>query len=87
LVSAVKLLAVPVFGVILVWLLTLIQLFNADMVLAFFVAFAMPTAGTSSILSDEYDGDTEGAVAYILSSTLLCVITIPILYWLVCMIV
>lgn len=87
LVSAVKLLAVPVLGVILVWLLTLIQLFNADMVLAFFVAFAMPTAGTSSILSDEYDGDTEGAVAYILSSTLLSVATIPILYWLVCMIV
>lgn len=86
-VCAIKLLAVPVFGVAVVWLLSLINMFNADMVLGFFVAFAMPTAGLSSAFADQYHGDTDGAVAFILSSTLLSVLSIPVLYWLVCMIV
>ena len=86
-VCAVKLIAVPVLGVALVWLLTLINVFNADMVLGFFVAFAMPTAGLASAFADQHNGDTENAVAFTLGTTLLSVATIPILYWLVCMIV
>ena len=62
-------------------------LINADMVIAVFIAFAMPTAGLSSTFSDSYNGDTEGAVAYTLGTTILSVITLPILYWLICMIV
>ena len=86
-VCVIKLIAVPVLGVALVWLLSLVQVVNADMVLGFFVAFAMPTAGLSSAFADQHNGDTESAVAFTLSTTLLSVATIPFLYWLVCMIV
>ena len=61
------------------------DLFTNDMLLGFFVAFAVPTAGLASTFADRFDGDTEGAVAYTLGTTLLCVVTIPLLYLLICL--
>lgn len=54
---------------------------NADSVIAFFVGFAMPTAGLASAFSDQYDGDTDNAVIFTLGTTVLSVVTIPVLYW------
>jgi predicted permease len=49
---------------------------------ALFFTFAMPTAGLASSFADGFGGDDEGAVQYTLSTTLLCVLTVPCLYWL-----
>ena len=58
---------------------------NETLILAFFVAFAMPTAGLASTLADRYNGDTENAATMTLSTTILSVLTIPLLYWLLCL--
>ena len=84
-VSAVKLIVMPVIGVGLMLFLKLFFSINADMVTGFFIAFAMPTAGLASTFSDHYNGDTENAVAFTLGSTLFSVLTIPILYWALCL--
>ena len=46
----------------------------------FFVAFAMPTAGLASTFADTYGGDTDSAVAFTLSTTMLSILSIPLLY-------
>ena len=84
-VSAIKLVVFPVAGVAIMFLLKLLLNVNADMILGFFVAFAMPTAGLASTFSDQHDGDTENAVAFTLGSTIFSVATIPVLYWVLCM--
>ena len=52
-----------------------------DAVLAFFIAFSMPTAGLASSFADAFQGDTEGAVTYTLGTTILSALTIPLLYF------
>ena len=47
----------------------------------FFVAFAMPTAGLASTFADSFDGDIENAVLITLGTTMISIITIPVLYW------
>lgn len=84
-VSAVKLIALPAIGVGLTFLFKLIFPINADMIVGFFIAVAMPTAGLASTFSDQYDGDTENAVAFTLGTTLFSAVTIPVLYWLLCL--
>lgn len=54
-----------------------------SIILGVFVAFSMPTAGLAATFADEFGGDTENAVIYTLGTTVLCVVTIPTLYWLV----
>lgn len=83
-VSAVRLVIFPVLGVCLLFLLRLIPALTLpdEMILACFVAFAMPTAGLASAFADQFDGDTENAVIFTLGATILSVVTIPILYWL-----
>ena len=85
-VCAIKLLFMPILGVCILFALFTINAVNAYMVLGFFTAFAMPTAGLASAFGDQYNGDTDSAVAFTLSSTLLSVTTIPVLYWLVTLI-
>ena len=86
-VSSVKLLVFPVISVALMFLLKIVPAFavNTDMVVAFFMAFAMPTAGMASTFADQYNGDTKNSVVYTLGSTLLSVISIPVLYWVLCL--
>lgn len=47
-----------------------------------FIAFSMPTAGLASALADKHNGDVENSVVYTLGSTVLSIITIPLLYML-----
>ena len=49
-----------------------------------FIAFAMPTAGMASTFADTFNGDVEGAAIQTLGTTILSVISIPLLYTLLC---
>lgn len=82
-VSAMRLVVFPALGVALAYVLHRIPGLglSADTVIGFFVAIAMPTAGLASAFSDQYKGDTENAVIFTLGTTVLSVITIPVLYW------
>ena len=83
-VCALKLIACPVlFSAIALVLHTTLSV-PEEIVLASFMAFAMPTASLSSTFADNYEGDTEGAVSYTLASTIFSVATIPLSYWLLC---
>ena len=86
-VSFKKLILVPVVSVAIV--IALNKLFGLDenMVKATFVAFAMPTAALAPVFADRYDGDVKGATIYTLGNTVLSLITIPLLYLLLCLIV
>lgn len=85
-VSALKLIAFPLvivaFGLALKLALPVITM---DVIFGIFIAFATPTAGLASTFSDNYDGDTPNAVAFTLGTTLLSVVTIPLFYWLICL--
>lgn len=56
-----------------------------SLVLGVFFAFAMPTAGLATTFADEYKGDTKSAVIFTLGTTILSVLTIPVIYWLICL--
>ena len=85
-VSALKLIAFPLVIVAFVLALKMaLPTITMDVIFGFFIAFATPTAGLASTFSDNYDGDTENAVAFTLGTTLLSVITIPVFYWLICL--
>lgn len=88
-VSAIRLAVFPAVGVALMFLLHTIPALalSADTVIAFFVAFAMPTAGLASAFSDQYSGDTENAVIFTLGTTIVSVATIPVFYWVLRLIV
>ena len=60
-------------------------LVTEDFILGAFISFATPTAGLASTFSDTHDGDTESAVAFTLGSTILSIITIPLLSWAICL--
>lgn len=88
-VSVMRLVVFPALGVAAAYVLYLIPglSLSADTVIAFFVAFAMPTAGLASAFSDQYEGDTDNAVIFTLGTTILSVATIPVLYWVLRLIV
>ena len=83
-VSGMKLVGFPILGVAILFALKLVLKIDENMIIGFFIALAMPTAGLASTFSDQFEGDTEGAVAYTIGSTILSVATIPVLYWLLC---
>ncbi len=58
--------------------------FSDNLIIGFFIAFAMPTAGMASTFADTFDGDVEGAAIQTLGTTILSVISIPLLYTLLC---
>jgi len=57
------------------------------MVMTMFIAFAMPTAALSTALADAHNGDADNGTVYTLSNTVLSVVTIPLLYLLLCLII
>ena len=86
----VSLLRLIIFPAIIVALLFALRpllpnLMDDAMILGVFVAFAMPTAGLASAFADSFDGDTENAVGMTLGTTILSIVTIPVLYWLICL--
>ena len=84
LVSLARLVIFPALGVAIAMALAYIPALaiQKDMLIAFFVAFAMPTAGLASTFADRYEGDTENAAIFTLGTTVLSVATIPVLYML-----
>ena len=88
-VSFLRLVLYPVVGVALMLVLRMIPALaiNTDCILGFFVGFAMPTAGLASAFSDQYNGDTPHAVIFTLGTTIVSIITIPVLYWALMMLV
>lgn len=86
-VSAIKLVLVPLLAVLIAVALKALFNLSNDIIMGFFIGFAMPTAGLASTFADNYNGDTKNAVIYTLSSTILSVITIPLLYLLLTAIV
>ena len=83
-VSFLKLVLFPVVYVAILIALHKWLYLPETIVMAFFISIAMPTSGMSSAFADIYHGDAEGAVRYTLSSTVLSVATIPVLYALIC---
>lgn len=79
-VSLFKLLIFPVIGISIMLLLKVIGVVDSQMVFGFLVAFATPTASLASTFADQYGGDTECAVFCTLGTTTLCVVSIPVLY-------
>ena len=85
-VSALKLVVFPMIIVAIVFVLNQVTaIITPDMVLGVLIAFAMPTAGLVSTFSDNFGGDTENAVAFTLGTTVLSIVTIPLLYWAICL--
>lgn len=83
-----SLLKLVVFPALITALLVLLarlgaSVINEGLIMGTFIAFSMPTAGLSTTFSDSYDGDTENAVVFTLGTTVLSVVTIPVLYYLV----
>lgn len=81
----IKLIAMPSLVIGLMFAVKAIfglQILSSDMFIGVFIGFAMPTAGLASALADSHDGDIENAVNYTLGSTILSIITIPLLYML-----
>ena len=81
-VSFLKLVAFPVAIVAIMCCFRFIfgGIVNDDVIIGFFIAFAMPTAGLASTFADMYSGDSEGAVVFTLGSTMFSILTIPLLY-------
>lgn len=81
-VSAFKLVAVPtvIVAILFIFRAFIGNIVNNDVLIGFFIAFAMPTAALASTFADAYGGDTDGAVIYTLGSTMLSILTIPILF-------
>ena len=85
-VSALKLVIFPIIIVAIVFVLNQVTaIITPDIVLGVLIAFAMPTAGLASTFSDNFGGDTENAVAFTLGTTVLSIVTIPLLYWAICL--
>ena len=88
-VSGVRLIFFPILCVGMMLALQLIPGLgvNTNMILGFFIAFSMPTAGLASAFADQHKGDAENAVVCTLGTTILSIATIPVLYWLLTMII
>jgi len=88
-VSALRLVLYPVVGMALMLLLYKLPFMNmrVEAVLGFFIGLAMPTAGMATAFADQYEGDTENAVILTLGTTIVSVVTIPVLYWLLRLVV
>ena len=60
---------------------------DGETVIAFFIAFAMPTAGLATTFAIQFRSDKETATACMLGTTVLAVLTVPLLYWAVTVLV
>ena len=82
-VCAWKLILFPVIivGILLVAKALGAQIISDTVILGVFVGFAMPTAGLASTFADGFGGDTPNAVSMTLGTTILSILTIPVLYW------
>ena len=85
--SFVRLIFAPV---LIVGVLLLIRLFaniSNEIIIATYISFAMPSAAIAPTLADKFNMDSENAVLYSLGTSLFSVITIPVLYYLLMLII
>ncbi len=86
-ISLINLIVIPVVIVgVLVGINQFVSLPYA-LIMGTFISFAMPAAGMTTSLADQFNGDTKGAVIYTLGTTLLSVISISVLYYLLVLII
>ena len=86
-VSLVKLLVQPIITVVAMLIACNFVSVPSAMIIGIFMTFAMPSPGTTTSFADMYDGDIDGSVKYTLGTTILSVISIPILYYLLTLII
>ena len=81
-VAFLKLVAFPLAAVCVLFALRVASqdIFTVAFCMGLTVSFSTPTATLSTAFADRYGGDVENAVAYTLGSTLLSVITLPLLF-------
>lgn len=85
-VSLFRLVVFPVLGVALMIAARFLFRLNDETVFGFFMGFSMPTASLACTFADRYEGDVDGAVAYVMGTTILSVASVPLLYALLCVI-
>ena len=79
---AIRLVLFPAVSVAVMLLLRAMGIMmTEEMILGMFISSAMPTAGLASAFADQYKGDSENAVILTLGTTIVSVVTIPVLYW------
>ena len=86
-VSLIKIIVMPIVCVFLGFVLIKTFSIPQDAIYAFFISFAVPTASLATTFADQFNGDTLASVSCTLGSTLLSVITIPILFYLLNLII
>lgn len=80
-VAVCKLVLMPTLAIGLFLSLRLVIPVPDFLLYATFIGFATPSPALSSAFADQHEGDIKGAAMYTLGTTLLSVLTIPILYW------
>ncbi|MBO5850905.1 MAG: AEC family transporter [Clostridia bacterium] len=86
-VSLYKLIFVPTLLVGVMLLLGLVLHVPNELILGMFVAFATPSASMATTFADNYGGDSKSAAIFTIGTTILSVITIPVLYYLLMLII
>jgi len=79
-VSFVRLILSPVLIVGVLLLINLVISIDKAIIIGAYITFSMPVAPIAAMLSDKFGMDSENAVLYTSGSTLFSVITIPVLY-------
>ena len=79
-VSFVRLLLSPILVIGALLLIRLLVPIANEVIIAAYITFSMPAAPIAAMLSDKFGMDSENAVLYTSGSTLFSVITIPLLY-------
>lgn len=82
LIVAFRLVIAPVVALGLAFLIRLVYPLSDDLMISFFIANSMPVAAMVTTFAEEYNKDTKMAVTYTMLSAILSVITIPVLYYL-----
>ncbi len=79
-ISFVRLILFPTLIVVILIVLKLILPISNELIIAAFMAFSMPVAGLAPTFADNFGIESKKAVIYVLGTTLFSVITIPVLY-------
>ncbi len=85
--SIVRLIISPILIVGVLLLIRPFAYISAEVVIATYIAFSMPTAAMAPTIADKFNIDSEDSVLYTLGSTIFSVITIPVLYLLLNLII
>ena len=85
--SFVRLIFSPVLVVAVLFVIRSFANISNEIIIATYISFAMPSAAVAPTLADKFNMDSENAVLYSLGTSLFSVITIPVLYYLLILII